>query len=63
MLNATIIAPLARIGLRYVAGGLLALGFTEATAGTISGEAAVGAAVLIASEGWYLLAKRMGWRT
>ena len=62
-MNSTIIVPVVRIGLRYAAGGLLALGFSKAAANGLSGEAVVGAVTLIVSEGWYVLAKRAGWRT
>jgi hypothetical protein len=58
-----------RIALRYIGVALAAKGFTEAQ--TLSGDAevvaivemAIGAAIAVATEAWYALAKRFGWRT
>ncbi len=62
----------ARILLRYLAAALVARGLVSADLGSqIAGDAdvlsvtmtLVGAAVAIAVEGWYWLAKRFGWQT
>lgn len=61
--------PIIRIGMRYLGVYLAARGFTEAQ--TLTGdpelialaESGVGALILAATEGWYFLAKRFGWKT
>ena len=63
--------PLIRIALRWVGGYLVARGvFAQTDSGLFSDPDLVaainyGLAALCAllSEGWYLLAKRMGWKT
>jgi hypothetical protein len=61
-----------RIGLRYVAAALVAKGiFTSADAGQFSTdpdvanllEVGIGLAIGAATEAWYAIAKRLGWRT
>lgn len=62
----------ARIGLRYIAGFLVARGLLSAYDGDFLSndpdlamlvELGAGVAAGFAAEGWYWLAKRMGWRT
>lgn len=61
--------PIIRILLRVLAGFLVGKGFTEAQ--TLAGdpelialvETGIGAIIWVATEAWYALAKRFGWRT
>lgn len=66
------IGVVSRILLRYLAAALVARGLVSADLGAqLVGDAdiltivatAVGTAVAIAVEGWYWLARRMGWAT
>ncbi|TSJ60503.1 hypothetical protein FO470_17280 [Starkeya sp. 3C] len=66
------IGPFSRIALRYVAGFLVAKGLLSGTDGDFLSsdpdvafvvEAGAGFALGFAVEGFYWLAKRMGWRT
>lgn len=61
-----------RIGLRYLAGFLVAKGFLMPDLGDAlqkdpeilaALQVAAGLALAAASEGWYWLAKKLGWRT
>ena len=61
-----------RISLRYLAGFLIAKGLLDSSTGSMLAEdpelvsaieLAVGAILIALSEGWYWLAKRLGWRT
>lgn len=65
-------AVLARILLRYIAAALIAKGIFEPQLGNQLAtdpevaryvEMGIGLAVMGATEGWYWLAKRFGWRT
>lgn len=61
-------AALARIILRYGAGFLIAKGFLDKGTGDMLAvdpdiQLALAAGLMILSEGWYWLAKRMGWST
>lgn len=58
--------PIIRIILRIAAGVLIGRGMPAEIGEVFTSpdmELAVGAAVLAVSEGWYVLAKRFGWRT
>lgn len=56
------IAPFIRIGLRVAGGFLIGRGMDpEAAAILYTDPEIAGAIVLAISEGWYLLARRMGW--
>lgn len=66
------LAPLARVILRYVAGALLGAGVSVGAAGYVLADdpdlvmlVSIGLSFLIgaASEGFYYLAKKYGWRT
>lgn len=66
------IGPFSRIALRYVAGFLVAKGFLSGADSDFLStdpdvafvvEAGAGVALGLAVEGFYWLAKRMGWRT
>jgi hypothetical protein len=63
---------LARIALRYGAGFLMAKGFLTTDMGNALAadpdvlswiQLAIGAASVAVIEGWYWVAKKMGWRT
>ncbi len=64
-------APLIRIALRWLGGILIANGyFSQGDAGLFTdpdmialANYAAAALCAVASEGWYWLAKRFGWRT
>ncbi len=64
------IAPIARIALRYFAGALIAKGFADASfANDFAAnpdalalvQAGIGAALGGLTEAWYYLARRFGW--
>jgi len=58
----TNLAPFIRIGLRIFGGYLIGRGYAdEGDLWIFTDPELVGALALMASEGWYLLAKRYGW--
>lgn len=61
-------AVIARIALRYISGALVIKGLLPADSGIATDpdvinliEVALGLAIGAATEGWYMLARRMGW--
>lgn len=61
-------AVIARIALRYISGALVIKGLLPADSGIATDpdvinliEVALGLALGAATEGWYMLARRMGW--
>lgn len=61
-------AVIARIALRYISGALVIKGLLPADSGIATDpdvinliEVALGLAIGVATEGWYMLARRMGW--
>jgi hypothetical protein len=61
-------AVIARIALRYISGALVIKGLLPADSGIATDpdvinliEVALGLAIGAATEGWYMLAWRMGW--
>jgi hypothetical protein len=58
----TTLAPFIRIALRIFGGFLMGAGYvSETDLWIFTDPELVGALALLASEGWYLLAKRYGW--
>lgn len=58
------IAPITRIVLRVAAGALIGAGYVDRDAIPLFMDPAlVGAIVWGVTEGWYAIAKRMGWAT
>ena len=55
-------APFIRIFIRYVAGALIAKGyFDQGDVSLFMDPELIGAVVALANEGWYLVARRLGW--
>lgn len=61
-------AVIARIALRYISGALVIKGLLPADSGIATDpdvinliDVALGLAIGAATEGWYMLARRMGW--
>jgi len=62
---------LVRLALRYLSGALIMLGVSDADAHFIAMDPAIvswatitmGAVVGFVAEGWYAVAKRLGWKT
>lgn len=61
-------AVIARIALRYISGALVIKGLLPADSGIATDpdvinliEVALGLAIGASTEGWYMLARRMGW--
>ena len=55
-------APFIRIAVRYLAGALIAKGyFDQGDAGLFMDPELIGAIVALVNEGWYFMARRLGW--